>query len=118
MAHILVVDDDADVREVFRETLVWAGHTAAVVSDIRTARKLLNLKRPDLVILDLHFPGNEDALAFAAELRQSHKEVPIVACSGNPDLAYGAQLAEGLFTSVFTKPCDVLVILRAVPNLL
>jgi CheY-like chemotaxis protein len=112
LPYVLVVDDDPDVREVFRESLLWAGHTPAVVGSIATARQLVALKAPDVVILDLHFPDDGDALTFAEEIRAVH-DVPVLACSGDPDLLQQARRS-GVFATVIPKPCDVLAMVRAV----
>jgi len=68
-AHILVVDDDARLRELLQEYLSRAGFrvtTAPSAADARTKMETLTF---DLVVLDLMMPG-ETGLEFAAALRR------------------------------------------------
>jgi DNA-binding response OmpR family regulator len=56
-ARILVVDDEADIRELLRELLGRAGYDVAVAEDGRAGLRELFAARPDLVILDVNMPG-------------------------------------------------------------
>src|SRR4051794_31173751 len=53
---VLVVDDDADFREVVRCTLEAAGYAVRCAEDGRAALELLERERPALVLLDLAMP--------------------------------------------------------------
>ncbi len=55
-ARILVVDDEADIRELLRELLGRAGYDVAVAEDGRAALRTLFGARPDLVVLDVNMP--------------------------------------------------------------
>lgn len=57
MAHILVVDDDDIIAELASEILLGAGHACGFVSTAEEAMKLLQWRRPDLLLLDEHLPG-------------------------------------------------------------
>jgi DNA-binding response OmpR family regulator len=56
-ARILVVDDESDIRELFRELLGRAGYEVAVAEDGRAGLRDLFAAHPDLVILDVNMPG-------------------------------------------------------------
>ena len=56
MKTILFVDDDANIIEVYRESLRGEGFEVLVAEDGLTAMKLLHSAKPDLVILDLTMP--------------------------------------------------------------
>jgi DNA-binding response OmpR family regulator len=56
-ARILVVDDEADIRELLRELLGRAGYDVAVAEDGRAGLRALFAERPELVILDVNMPG-------------------------------------------------------------
>jgi DNA-binding response OmpR family regulator len=56
-ARILVVDDEADIRELLRELLGRAGYEVAVAEDGRAGLRDLFAAKPDLVILDVNMPG-------------------------------------------------------------
>ncbi len=57
MAQVLVVDDEADLRELVRINLELDGHEVDVATDGRDALRYLRQTRPDIVILDVMMPG-------------------------------------------------------------
>ena len=61
--HLLVVDDDRDIRSLLAEQLGAAGFTVAVAGDGTAMRQELDRHAIDLVILDLNLP-REDGLAL------------------------------------------------------
>lgn len=74
--HILVVDDDAEIRASLNEYFGKNGYRVTAVADGRGMRAALKSAHPDIVILDLMLPG-EDGLALCRELRAC-SNVPIV----------------------------------------
>jgi two-component system, NtrC family, response regulator AtoC len=57
-ARILVVEDDAGLRELLRNELEDAGYTLAAAADAEQARALIAGAHPDLVVSDLRLPGD------------------------------------------------------------
>jgi len=74
--HILVVDDDAEIRTLLREYLQRQGYRVTVVADGRALRAALATSRPDLVILDVMLPG-EDGLDLCRDLR-ARSALPVI----------------------------------------
>lgn len=66
--HLLVVDDDREIRRLLTDYLEQAGFRVSAVADGRAMRKALQAHRIDLVVLDLMLPG-EDGLALCRGLR-------------------------------------------------
>src|SRR6476620_3846265 len=56
-SHVLVIDDDDDIRELLRELLERAGHQVSVAPDGHAGLRELYGASPDLVILDVAMPG-------------------------------------------------------------
>ncbi len=79
MAHILVVDDDDIVAELASEILIAAGHACGWVSTAEQAYKLLQWRRPDLLLLDEQLPG-ERGSGFLRRLRNSPRfyDLPVI----------------------------------------
>lgn len=73
---VLVVDDDDRVRQVVTAYLERDGYRVAEAADGSTARRQLEARAPDLVILDVMFPG-ASGLDLLAELRAS-SAVPVI----------------------------------------
>ena len=83
MAEILIVDDDAHIREVVRFALEKAGHRVAECADGAAALASIDARRPDLVILDIIMP-ELDGLDVCRELR-ARSRVPILFLSSRDD---------------------------------
>lgn len=81
--RILVVDDDAHIREVVQFALVKAGLEVVEAGDGRKAIELFSRSKPDLVILDITMP-EMDGLAVCREIRKS-SETPILFLSSRAD---------------------------------
>jgi DNA-binding response OmpR family regulator len=81
---ILVVEDDADLRRMFRSALAFAGYEVREASDGTHALRMIDEKRPDLVVLDLMLPLL-GGLAVQQEIA-SHAQtqnIPIVIVTGS-----------------------------------
>jgi len=80
---ILVVDDDAHIREVVQFALEKAGLEVIEAGDGRRALELFSQGNPDLVILDITMP-EIDGLAVCREIRKS-SDIPILFLSSRAD---------------------------------
>ncbi|HEY7519914.1 MAG TPA: ATP-binding protein [Methylomirabilota bacterium] len=65
---VLIVEDDADSRELFATVLVSRGAEVTVVETVREALAVARAARPDVIVCDLAMPG-EDGFAFIRTLR-------------------------------------------------
>jgi two-component system OmpR family response regulator len=74
--HILVVDDDLEIRTLLCDYLQRHGYRASAVPDGRTMRDQLQRTRVDLVILDIMLPG-EDGLSLCRDLRVRF-DIPVI----------------------------------------
>jgi two-component system OmpR family response regulator len=81
--HVLVVDDDAEIRSLVAEYLTRNGLRVSVACDGREMRQVLQLGRFDLVVLDLMMPG-EDGLKLCRELR-ARSNLPVIMLTARGD---------------------------------
>ncbi|WP_066265678.1 response regulator transcription factor [Hydrogenophaga palleronii] len=113
--HILVVDDDADVRELVTEYL---GNNEMRVSAARSGPEMFALfdrEAIDLVLLDLKLPG-EDGMLLARSLRE-RATVPIVLLTGRSeeaDRVMGLELGADDYVTKPFSPRELLARVRAV----
>ena len=77
---VLVVDDDAVIREMLSEYLTSEGYQVALAEDGAAMRREIERAAPDLVLLDLKLP-REDGLSLARFLRE-HYDVGIIMVTG------------------------------------
>ena len=64
--HILIVDDELEIRKIIQEILNDEGYSTAIASSADEARKQANKKKPDLVLLDIWMP-DIDGLSLLKE---------------------------------------------------
>jgi two-component system, OmpR family, response regulator len=74
--HILVVDDDAEIRGLVAEYLSTNGYQVSTARDGTEMRSALEADRPDLVVLDVMLPG-EDGLSLCRALR-ANSNLPVI----------------------------------------
>ncbi len=74
--HILVVDDDAEIRSLLREYLQKNGYRVTAVAEGKGMWAALDAGRVDIVVLDLMLPG-DDGLTLCRNLR-ARSEVPVI----------------------------------------
>ncbi|HEX6265601.1 MAG TPA: response regulator [Burkholderiales bacterium] len=74
--HVLIVDDDAEIRGLLREYLQKQGYRVTVAADGKALRGALEGAGPDLIVLDLMLPG-ADGLELCRDLR-ARSNVPII----------------------------------------
>jgi DNA-binding response OmpR family regulator len=113
--HILVVDDDREIRDLLGKFLEKQSFRVTVARDAREARKLWPLGRYHLVVLDLMMPG-ESGLDFARWLR-SQSEVPVVmltAMGEETDRIVGLELGADDYVAKPFNPRELLARIRAV----
>jgi two-component system OmpR family response regulator len=103
-AHILVVDDDRDIRSSLAEYLRLRGFRVSVAAGGKEMDRLLSTARPDLIVLDVMLPG-EDGLSICRRLQES-SQVPIIlltALTESADRIVGLELGADDY---LTKPFD------------
>lgn len=74
--HILVVDDDKDLRELMRLTLDLAGHQVTVAGDGKEGLRIFFAETPDVVLLDVQMPAM-DGWTLLERIREV-SEVPVI----------------------------------------
>ena len=83
--HILIVDDDREIRELVSSYLKKNGLRATVAADGRHMRAFLESNSVDLIVLDVMMPG-DDGLVLCRELRAGkHKSTPILMLTARND---------------------------------
>jgi two-component system phosphate regulon response regulator OmpR len=82
--RILVVDDDARLRELLNRYLAEQGYAVRSVADAAEMNRQLARERYDLMILDLMLPG-EDGLSVCRRLRGGGETLPIIMLTAKGD---------------------------------
>ena len=116
---ILVVDDEAPLREALRKTLENSGYRALTAGDGVEALALFDQHRSEVrgVLVDLMMP-KLDGLSVMRILKKIAPQVPVIACSGIADEDHAADLAELGVREFLEKPFSVSSLLDALNTVL
>lgn len=82
MATILIIDDDASVREMICQILSAESHRVLQAADGRIGYRLVAAHAPDLVITDIFMP-NMEGIETIREIRRFSDTIKIIAISGS-----------------------------------
>ncbi len=113
--HILVVDDDAEIRDLLHEYLQKQGYRVTALADGRGLRAAVETSHPDVIILDVMLPG-DDGLTLCRELR-ARSTVPIImltARGDETDRIVGLELGADDYVAKPFSPRELLARIKSV----
>jgi two-component system OmpR family response regulator len=114
-AHILVVDDDRDIRTLLAEYLDSNGLRTLTATNGNEMRRVLEESRVDLIVLDLTLPG-EDGLTICRNLRAT-SSVPVIMLTarGEPlDRILGLEMGADDYLAKPFEPRELFARIRSV----
>jgi two-component system, NtrC family, nitrogen regulation response regulator NtrX len=86
-SDILIVDDEADIRELVSGILEDEGYTTRVARDSDDALGAIHARRPSLVFLDIWLQGSRlDGLQVLGSIKTEHPDLPVVMISGHGNI--------------------------------
>ena len=113
--HILIVDDDRDIRELLSRFLRKNGLRVGVAANGQDMKRQLGESKVDLVVLDRVMPG-EDGLTLCRELR-ANSRVPVIMLTllgSDTDRIAGLDTGADDYVSKPFNPHELLARIRAV----
>lgn len=114
--HLLVVDDDREIRRLIEEYLAQAGYRVSTAADGKAMRRLMEQHRFDLVVLDLMLPG-EDGLSLCRDLRSRSSNLPILmltARGSEIDRIVGLEMGADDYLAKPFNPRELLARIRSI----
>jgi two-component system nitrogen regulation response regulator NtrX len=115
-SDILIVDDEADIRELVSGILEDEGYQTRMAKDSDEALGAIELRRPTMVILDIWLQGSRlDGLEVLTKIKKSHPDLPVVIISGHGNIETAvAAIKRGAYDYI-EKPfkADRLVLITA-----
>lgn len=113
---LLIVDDEADLRDLFSLALADLGLSISVASSGREAIALLSRERFLGVLSDVRMPNGSGLTVLDHVMRQPHDQRPfVILSSGFADLAPDEALARGA-VALLPKPIDLDVLIETVAS--
>jgi two-component system nitrogen regulation response regulator NtrX len=120
--EILIVDDNADIRNILNELIIDAGYKTRIAANYNQALTEIDKKIPDVAILDVKLDkGDNDGIELLSHIKSKNKDVPVIIITGHANIEMAVNsLKLGAFEFV-EKPFDQTRLLnfikRAVENL-
>jgi excisionase family DNA binding protein len=111
-ARVLIVDDEASIRDLLSKTLALAEYDVDLAPDGRTALERLRIIPYDLLITDLKMPG-VDGLAVIREARRLKADIPVIIITGFSTEASAIEAVNLGVSGYLTKPFRVPRVLAA-----
>jgi two-component system KDP operon response regulator KdpE len=115
---VLVIEDDADLRSLYRDVFEGEGWSVATVPTPDTDLSWVHIYAPEAIVLDLVYGGDTDlGMRFLRRLRTEDygMAIPVAICSGWQRLLqrHESEIAQ-LGATMLPKPFDLGDLLRAV----
>jgi two-component system OmpR family response regulator len=113
--HLLIVDDDAEIRNLLREYFQENGYRVTLAADGKGLWAALKTAQPDLIVLDLMLPG-DDGISLCRALR-AQSDVPVImltARGGDADRIVGLELGADDYVPKPFNPRELLARVKSV----
>ena len=106
-SEILIVDDNADIRNIINELILDAGHKTRLAANYNQALSEIDKKLPDVAILDVKLDkGDNDGIELLSHIKSKNKDVPVIIISGHANIEMAVKsLHYGAFEFI-EKPFD------------
>lgn len=118
MARILIVDDEARIRELLCKSLNMAGYEVVTVPTADQSLELIFKEIFDLILLDIRLSSGESGISILKKIREFQKEIPVVVYSGvlTPELEIEARTAGA--NDVLSKDIDILQLVAQIGKII
>jgi two-component system nitrogen regulation response regulator NtrX len=118
MAHVLVIDDEADIRALIKEILSDEGYGVTVAADAEEARRARAADKFDLMLLDIWMPDTDGITLLREWSESGDLACPVVIMSGHGTVDTAVEATRlGAFDFV-EKPLSLAKLLRTVESAL
>jgi len=81
---VLVVDDEENIRQLYKEELTEEGYEVFLAGDGEQAIKMVDEVQPDIVTLDVRMPGM-DGIEVLRAIKEKKRDLPMIMCTAYPE---------------------------------
>lgn len=115
--RILIVDDDAALRDTLAEYLKGQGFAVSIAGTGEDALREVGQTPPDLALVDLVLPDMHGS-SLLKHLRERHTDLPVVMLTGHASVYSAAEATRLGAIDYIVKPCDVDLLTRRIHGVL
>jgi len=117
-AHVLVVDDEADIRDLIRDILSDEGYGVTCAANAREAREARATRRFDLILLDIWMPDTDGITLLREWSESGDLNCPVVIMSGHGTVDTAVEATRLGALDFVEKPLSLAKLLRTVESAL
>lgn len=118
LKNVLVVDDEAGIRELLSEILYDEGYGVFLAENAQQARQLLEQKNPDVVLLDIWMPDTDGLTLLKEWVEQGKLTIPVIMMSGHGTIETALEATRIGAVDFLEKPIALKKLLATVANVL
>jgi DNA-binding response OmpR family regulator len=107
LLRVLVVDDDAAVRDMVKEGLRRDGFEVESAANVSDALKHIATQKFDVLLSDLHMPLPGDGFTLVSAMRHTHPEALTIVLSGYPALSEAMAAILSQADEILVKPVEL-----------
>lgn len=116
--NVLVVDDEAGIRELLSEILFDEGYGVQLAENAAQARQQLEQQRPDIVLLDIWMPDTDGLTLLKEWVAQGQLTMPVVMMSGHGTIETALEATRIGAADFLEKPIALKKLLATVAQVL
>jgi len=110
---ILIIDDDADQREIRALLLSQTGFEVSEAGDAASAKTIAAEERPNAAVIDLRLPTIEDGLALIRDLKTMNPAMRLIVLTGARANVLEARPVRLLVDQLLVKPAPAAALIQA-----
>ena len=105
--EILIIDDNADIRNILNDLISDAGYKTRVAANYNQALTEIDKKLPEVAIIDVKLDkGDNDGIELLSHIKKKNKDIPVIIISGHANIEMAVKsLKSGAFEFI-QKPFD------------
>ena len=116
--HILVVDDEPDIRGLVKEILEDEGYDVAIAENADAARQARRSRRPDAILLDIWMPDTDGVSLLKEWSDGNHLDAPVIMMSGHGTVETAVEATRLGAYDFLEKPLSIAKLLLTVKRAL
>ncbi len=117
-SHILVVDDEPDIRRLLQEILEDEGYSVSTAEDGATARQARRTQRPDLILLDIWMPDVDGITLLKEWTEEEPLNQPVIIMSGHGNVETAVEATRLGAYDYIEKPLSLAKLLLTIEHAL
>ncbi|MDN3655374.1 response regulator [Ferruginibacter paludis] len=85
MSNILIVEDSVDLSQMYVQLFAMSRHDVTLITTGKNIDVVIENIKPDVILLDIYL-GGEDGRDICREIKQTHKNIPVIMVSVSMEL--------------------------------